>query len=914
MQNKIIIRGAREHNLKNIDLELPRNEMIVFTGLSGSGKSSLAFDTIFAEGQRRYIESLSSYARQFLGGMQKPDVDEIEGLSPAISIDQKAHSSNPRSTVATITEIYDYLRVLFARVGEPHCPVCGTRLEKMSVDEMTLKIDEKITAEKEKGELLILSPVVRGRKGEYYQMLYDLYNSGFAEVRVDGKFKSLRNKLILSRYQQHTIEVVIDKIPVMGKILGDKEIERRLNEALETAIDLSNGLATAVYPDKKEQIFSTEYSCPHDGYSFPEIEPRLFSFNSPYGYCEACDGLGTKELFSEKICPKCHGKRLSDNALAVKIKNKNIWEITDMTIARAIEFFEKIDAGLSAKNKEIVGTVMHEIKSRLKFMHDVGLHYLTLNRRAGTLSGGEAQRIRLASQVGTKLVGALYVLDEPTIGLHQRDNEKLVGTLRELCDAGNTIIVVEHDEDTILASDWIADIGPAAGKHGGEIIFSGPTEEILKNPKNNPPAGGQNSNSNCKIFGDPDKSLTGKYLRGEIKIPVPKDRRNITSAVPRLKIKGATENNLKNIHVEIPLRRFVCLTGVSGSGKSTLMHKVLYENIINKKLRLRRPAGKCKEILGEEYIDNIIKIDQSPIGRTSRSNPATYTKAFDHIRELFAETPEARMRGYGVGRFSFNVPASASQSSATAGNALDDEISQTAVGGHRPTAQTVGGHRPTAQTVGGHRPPKRSVGGRCENCEGKGVLTIEMHFLPDVEVVCDVCKGKRFNKETLQVHYNGKNISDILNMTIAEAEDFFRDIPFIYDKLKILNEVGLDYLTLGQSATTLSGGEAQRIKLSRELARRGTTRTLYLLDEPTVGLHYDDVRKLLEVLQRLVSQGNTVMVIEHNLDVIKCADWIIDLGPEGGDLGGEVVTVGTPEELARRPKSWTGQYLKKVLK
>lgn len=852
MQDKIVIKGAREHNLKNISLELPRNQMVVFTGLSGSGKSSLAFDTIFAEGQRRYIESLSAYARQFLGGMQKPDVDEIEGLSPAISIDQKAHSANPRSTVATITEIYDYLRVLYARIGRPFCPLCNTEIRKMTVDEMLEKIHLNVgqhqSTKKTGAEIVILSPVVRGRKGEYYQMLYDFYNSGYTEVRVDGKIKSLRERVTLSKNFKHTIEVVVDRLPVAGL----KDEGQRLNEAVESAVELSNGLCTVKFADDTEQIYSTEYSCPNDGYSFPEIEPRLFSFNSPYGYCAACTGLGTKEVFSEEICPVCQGKRLNENALSVKIQEQSIWQVTTMTIADAREFFASAQLELPAKEVEIAGPVFKEVANRLQFMFDVGLHYLTLGRTAGTLSGGEAQRIRLASQVGTKLVGALYVLDEPTIGLHQRDNDRLVSTLRNLCDIGNTIIVVEHDEDTILTSDWVVDIGPGAGTHGGDVVFSGPRDLLLgkaKVPK-----------TNLQIIGDPKKSLTGKYLRKELVIPIPENRRKVDSTTPKIKIKGATEHNLKNISVEIPLRRFVCLTGVSGSGKSTLMHSILHRAVSNKLNHTRFVVGKHESIVGLEYIDKIIVIDQSPIGRTPRSNPATYTKAFDFIRELYAETGEAKMRGYKSGRFSFNVP-----------------------------------------------------GGRCENCEGKGTLEIEMHFLPSVQIVCEICRGKRFTQETLQVTYKGKNISEVLDMTMEEGEKFFADIPFIADKLKMLNEVGLSYLTLGQSATTLSGGEAQRIKLSKELSKRGTTKTLYLLDEPTTGLHYDDVRKLIDVLQRLTGQGNTVMVIEHNLDVIKCADWIIDLGPEGGDKGGMLVATGTPEQVAIKAGSATGEYLKRLL-
>lgn len=860
MEEKIIIKGAREHNLKNISLELPRNKMIVFTGLSGSGKSSLAFDTIFAEGQRRYIESLSAYARQFLGGMQKPDVDEIEGLSPAISIDQKAHSANPRSTVATITEIYDYLRVLFARIGEPHCPICGKTLSKMTVDEMREIINKKLIHNKKKKQLLtIMAPIVRGRKGEYYQMLYDLYNSGFLEVRVDGKMHSLRDKIVLKKNFKHNIEVVVDKIDLENiEELKDlplawKEYNTRLNEAIENAVDLADGLSTVIYNNEEEQIFSTEYSCPHDGYSFPEIEPRLFSFNSPYGYCEACTGLGTESLFSEKVCSVCEGKRLNQNALNVKINKKNIWEMTNLTIDKAKEFILEAENKMNKHKLEIAGVVLNEIKNRLDFMLNVGLDYLSLNRKAGTLSGGEAQRIRLASQVGTRLVGALYVLDEPTIGLHQKDNDQLVQTLRDLCDMGNTIIVVEHDEDTIMVSDWVVDIGPDAGKKGGKIIYSGPTEKLLNNKK-------IDKKAVYKEYGSAEKSLTGKYLRREEKIEKPTKRRNVDVSTPKIKIKKASENNLKKINVEIPLRRFVCLTGVSGSGKSTLMNDILYRAVSNRLNHTRHKVGAHEAITNTEYIDKIIRIDQSPIGRTPRSNPATYTGAWTPIRELFASVPEARMKGYRPGRFSFNRP-----------------------------------------------------GGRCEACEGRGTKQIEMHFLPSVEVVCEVCKGKRFNKETLDIHYKGKNIADVLSMTIAEAEKFFEDIPPIFDKLKMLNEVGLDYLTLGQSATTLSGGEAQRIKLSKELAKRSTTRTLYLLDEPTTGLHYEDVKKLIVVLERLVDQGNTILTIEHNLDFIKCADWLIDLGPEGGDKGGELVYAGTPEDISKYAFSHTGKYLKKIL-
>lgn len=827
MEEKIIIKGAREHNLKNVSLEIPRNKMIVFTGLSGSGKTSLAFDTIFAEGQRRYIESLSSYARQFLGGMSKPDVDEIEGLSPAISINQKAHSSNPRSTVATITEIYDYLRVLFARIGKPFCVDCGIEIEKVTDDEIFKRTKTMIPP---KGELIILSPVVRGRKGEYYQMLQDLYELGFSSVRIDGKEKSLKTKILLKKEIKHNIDIVIDKINY-SKI--DDDFDFRLSEAIETAIDMSDGLCTIIFPNNGEKIFSTQYSCPQCGFSFPEIEPRLFSFNSPYGYCSACNGLGVENIFSSTPCSVCGGKRLNPNALSIKVGGKNIWEATDMTIDKALDFFNNLK--ISKKEEEIANVILKEIINRLQFLIDVGLHYIKLNRKSGTLSGGEAQRIRLASQVGTKLVGALYVLDEPTIGLHQRDNELLVNTLRNLCDIGNTIIIVEHDENTILASDWIVDFGPGAGKNGGQIMYCGEVGELLKNNKS--------------------KSLTGKYLRREEVIDIPQ-RRKIDSRY--LKVIGASENNLKNINVNIPLGKLVCLTGVSGSGKSTLMNNVIYDYITGKLNHFKRDI-KVKEIKNIEYIDRIIKMDQSMIGKSPRSNPATYTKAYDEIRNLFAMTPEARMKGYKPGRFSFNVS-----------------------------------------------------GGRCENCQGRGTMEIEMHFLPNVEVVCDSCKGKRFNKETLAVHYKGKNIAEVLEMTIEEAEKFFRDIPLINDKLKVLSDVGLGYLTLGQSATTLSGGESQRIKLSRELSKRSKGKTLYLLDEPTTGLHYEDIKKLILVLQKLVNMGNTVMVIEHNLDFIKCADWIIDLGEDGGDKGGKIVGEGTPEEIARL-SSWTGFYLRKII-
>jgi excinuclease ABC subunit A len=849
MQDKIIIKGAREHNLKNVSLELPRNKMVVFTGLSGSGKSSLAFDTIFAEGQRRYIESLSSYARQFLGGMQKPDVDDIQGLSPAISISQKAHNANPRSTVATVTEIYDYLRVLFSRIGKPYCPTCNIAIEKMTIDEIREKVVESVKSKGVEGVVSIMAPIVRGRKGEYYQMLQDLYESGYLEVRIDGKIQSLRERVEIEKNKKHTIELVIDKL-YYSEI--DDDFEFRLNEAVESAVDMSNGLCLAIYPDLEERVFSTEYSCPECGFSFPEIEPRLFSFNSPFGFCPECHGLGTENLFSTKPCPLCHGKRLNDNALSVRIANKNIYEVTELNVDKAVDFFKEISSVIGKKDMEISEVVLNEIRNRLSFMMDVGLHYINLNRMAGTLSGGESQRIRLASQVGTKLVGALYVLDEPTIGLHQRDNEMLVRTLRNLCDTGNSVIVVEHDEDTILASDWLVDFGPGAGSHGGQVMYSGTLDNLLSSKS-------QGTHSGCLQMGNAKKSLTGKYLRGEEEIAIPEKRRKVDDTTMKIKVVGASENNLKDLSVDVPLGRFVCLTGVSGSGKSTLMNSVIHSYVTGKLNRFKRDI-KVKELKNVEYIDKVIRIDQSPIGRTPRSNPATYTKVFDEIREIFSMTPEAKMRGYAPGRFSFNKP-----------------------------------------------------GGRCENCEGKGTLEIEMHFLPNVEVTCDVCKGRRFNRETLAIHYKGKNISEVLDMTIEEAEGFFKDIPFINDKLKVLNEVGLGYLTMGQAATTLSGGESQRIKLSKELSKQGTTKTLYLLDEPTTGLHYEDIRKLIVLLQRLVSQGNTVLVIEHNLDFIKCCDWIIDLGPEGGDLGGKLMAEGSPEEVAQRD-TWTGKYLRRVLK
>ncbi len=840
MQDKITIKGAREHNLKNISLELPRNKLICFTGVSGSGKSSLAFDTIFAEGQRRYVESLSAYARQFLGQMEKPDVDEIEGLSPAISIDQKAHGSNPRSTVATITEIYDYLRVLYARVGEPHCVTCGERIQKLTNEEMVDVVMGKLErwegGKVGSGSVKILAPVVKGRKGEYYQLLYDLYNSGFARVRIDGKEHRLDQSIKLARYKAHVIEIVVDTIPVAAFKSSPKDSRQRLADALEIAVDRGEDVVNIIYPDETEQLLSAKFSCPKDGFSFPEIEPRLFSFNSPYGACPECTGLGTAELYSEELCGKCSGARLRQEALFVWLPTKiSIVDISKMSIALAVEYFKNLD--LDEKEAQIAGSVLKEIQNRLQFMLDVGLHYLTLDRMAGTLSGGEAQRIRLASQVGSRLVGAMYVLDEPTIGLHQRDNDRLIETLEDLRDIGNTVIVVEHDEDTMLASDYFVEIGPGAGVNGGQVMVAAPTAEALKDKK----------------------SVTAAYLRGDKKIEVPAERR--APGRDAIKIKGARQNNLKNIDVEIPLRRFVCVTGVSGSGKSTLAYETMYKAISQKLYGGKQNPGAHTSVLGIEYLDKAILIDQGAIGRTSRSNPATYTGAWDPIRDIFASTAEARYRGYKKGRFSFNRP-----------------------------------------------------GGRCESCEGHGVISIEMHFLPTVYVTCDICKGRRFDRETLEIVYKEKNIYQILEMEVEQAAEFFKDVPPVSDRLETLKRVGLGYVKLGQPAPTLSGGEAQRVKLSTELAKRQTGKTLYLLDEPTTGLHFEDVKKLLEVLHELVSKGNTVVVIEHNLDVIKTADWLIDLGPEGGDLGGELVIAGTPEDVARHGRSYTGQYLKRVLK
>ncbi len=864
-EGKIIVRGARTHNLKNITVEMPRNKMVVFTGLSGSGKSSLAFDTIFAEGQRRYVESLSSYARQFLHQMQKPDVDEIIGLSPAISIDQKSRSNNPRSTVATITEIYDYLRILYARIGRPHCLVCGREIQKLSNEEIKNFILDKIT---EKGKTItkgkkidlpvyaeIFSPIVRGRKGEYYQLLYDLLGKGYIEVLVDGKRHNLRERIELTKTKTHSISVLVDAIS-LGDFENDtKSANERLSEAVEKAVHESEGLVVLRFrdlaneqkgKDKKTEVDDTEFlmsakwSCPHDGFSFPEIEPRLFSFNSPYGACPECNGLGTKYFFGTEPCPKCKGKRLREEALNVMVGGKNIVDITKLSIKESDEFFKKLK--LTVREKSISKVVTKEIESRLDFMLNVGIDYLSLDRRAHTLSGGEAQRIRLASQLGSGLVGALYVLDEPTIGLHARDNDRLIKTLINLRDLGNTILIVEHDEDTIYSSDYIVDIGPGAGRHGGEVVVSGDLEELLTAKKNT------------------SGSLTLSYLRGETEIEMPEKRRESEKGV--IQIRGGNIFNIKHMNVDIPLGRLVSVTGVSGSGKSSFVYEILYKNLQARLEKRYRSAEtyNAQSFTGSEYVSRAILIDQSPIGRTPRSNPATYTGAFTFIRDMFATSEEARARGWKANRFSFNVK-----------------------------------------------------GGRCETCQGNGLIEVEMHFLPTVYVPCDVCQGKRFMKETLEVKYKKKSIYDVLEMTVEEAINFFEDIPAIYDRLKTLGDVGLGYLKLGQSATTLSGGEAQRVKIASELYRPHIAKTIYILDEPTIGLHYEDVKKLIEILQKLVEKGNTVLVIEHNLDLIKSSDYIIDIGPEGGDGGGKLVAKGTPEEVANTD-THTGDYLRRILR
>jgi excinuclease ABC subunit A len=859
----IRVKGARTHNLKNLSVDIPRGTMTVVTGLSGSGKSSLAFDTIFAEGQRRYVESLSAYARQFLNQMQKPDVDEITGLSPAISIDQKSRSNNPRSTVATVTEIYDYLRVLYARAGQPYCVNHDVPISKLSKDEMIRLVMERISAKDagkkeevmgvavDKTAIGIYAPVVVGRKGEYYQLLYDLLGKGYERAVIDGKQQSLREKVVLDRNKRHDIDAVVDSIYVSEFAKNADAARERLSEALELALKEADGLVKIKHADGTIETLSSKFICPDDGMSFPEVEPRLFSFNSPYGACPNCNGLGTESLFSEKICPVCEGKRLRPEALRVYLKsdkkNKkqesdlgiNVVEFTSMSIGEAKEFMDGL--ALSEMRMEIAAPIIREITSRLEFMLNVGLDYLTLNRSAATLSGGEAQRIRLASQLGTGLVGALYVLDEPTIGLHQRDNDRLIKTMLSLKELGNTILVVEHDEDTIYSADYLIDIGPGAGTHGGKVVVAGWLNDLLTAPANK------------------SGSETLAYLRGEKEIAVPEERR--TSEKGSIKVRGATLHNLKNQNVDVPLGKLVCITGVSGSGKSTFLYDILHKNVEKRLARRQSEPEHVASITGTEYVGRTVLIDQSPIGRTPRSNPATYTGAFTHIRDLFASTSEARARGWKPGRFSFNVP-----------------------------------------------------GGRCETCQGNGVIAVEMHFLPTVYVTCDVCNGTRFMKETLEATYRNKNIFEVLQMTIEEAEKFFEDIPAIQERLAQLNATGLEYLTLGQSATTLSGGEAQRVKIAAELYRPTTMKTLYLLDEPTVGLHYEDVRKLIEILQELVRRGNAVVVIEHNLDVIKSADYLIDFGPEGGTGGGKVIAKGTPEEVADTDGSHTGHYLSKMLR
>ena len=936
----IKIRGANEHNLKNISLEIPRNELVVLTGLSGSGKSSLAFDTIYAEGQRRYMESLSSYARQFLGQMEKPDVESIEGLSPAISIDQKSTNRNPRSTVGTVTEIYDYFRLLYARIGIPHCPKCGREIKKQSVDQM---VDQIMTLP-ERTKIQLLAPVVKGRKGEHVKVLEKARKSGFVRVKIDGHIYDLSEEIKLEKNNKHLIEIVVDRLVVKPGI------EKRLTDSIETVLGLSDGLLVVEVIDGEIMTFSSSYACPDCGISIEEVEPRSFSFNNPFGACPECSGLGYKMEFDEDLmipdkslsiaegaiqvmgwqsctdpssftyailralseaysfdlntpyqdlpenvrhmlihgtdgmevmvhykgqrgegiypvafegliknserryretgsdtmkqeyesfmritpCRACHGQRLKATSLAVTICDKNIYDMTNQSVRDLHAFLEQMTL---TKQQLLIGDqILKEIKARIRFLMDVGLDYLSLTRATGTLSGGEAQRIRLATQIGSGLVGVAYILDEPSIGLHQRDNDKLLATLCKLRDLGNSVIVVEHDEDTMLSADYIVDIGPGAGEHGGQVVATGTAKELMENPN----------------------SITGAYLSGRMKIPVPETRRTPTGWMT---VKGAQENNLKNIDVKFPLGVLTCVTGVSGSGKSSLVNEILYKSLAKQLNRARTIPGKHKCIEGMEQLDKVICIDQSPIGRTPRSNPATYTGVFDMIRDLFAATSDAKAKGYKKGRFSFNVK-----------------------------------------------------GGRCEACSGDGILKIEMHFLPDVYVPCEVCQGKRYNRETLEVKYKGKSIYDVLEMTVEEALTFFENVPFVRRKIQALYDVGLSYIKLGQPSTTLSGGEAQRIKLATELSRRSTGRTVYILDEPTTGLHFADVHKLTEILQRLAEGGNTVIVIEHNLDVIKTADYIIDMGPEGGDGGGTMVACGTPEEIAEVPESYTGYYVKKYLK
>jgi len=947
----IRIRGARQHNLKNVDLDIPRDRLVVITGISGSGKSSLAFDTIYAEGQRRYVESLSAYARQFLGQMDKPDVDHIEGLSPAISIDQKSASRNPRSTVGTVTEIYDYLRLLYARAGIPHCPECGRTISRQSVQQMV----DSILKMEDGSRLMLLGPVVKDRKGEHRRVIDDLRKAGYVRVRVDGEVRMVDEDISLDRYKMHTIEAVVDRIIVRrGEDGPDRdELRRRVSDSVETAVRLGDGALIVSVVGGKDLLFSEHFACPYCGLSLPEIEPRSFSFNSPHGACPVCTGLGARRVLDPELivpnpdlsirdgaiapwttrsgkrkqsytsrllkavaehyhfsldapwkslkpehrrivlygsrggsvlvryinqqgrsrtyettyegaipalerryqetdsehvrasidrymrsapCPACQGRRLRPESLAVTIQGRSIYDVTEMSVCEAAAFLSGLPERLSNRERMIAGPILKEVLARLQFLENVGLHYLTLGRAAATLSGGEAQRIRLATQIGSKLMGVLYILDEPSIGLHQRDNNRLIATLVGLRDLGNSVLVVEHDEATIRAADYIIDLGPGAGEHGGEVVCAGTLEDIMACPE----------------------SPTGRYLSGAASVPVPEHRRNGNGQV--LRVEGAREHNLKDISVSIPLGRFVCVTGVSGSGKSTLLIEIIYKRLAQMLHGATARPGKHSRLLGGQYLDKVIDIDQSPIGRTPRSNPATYTNVFAPIRELYASLAEARVRGYKPGRFSFNVK-----------------------------------------------------GGRCEACQGAGIIQIEMQFLPDVYVPCDVCHGQRYNREALEIRYKGASIADTLNMTVDEALRFFQNVPKIRRKLQTLHDVGLGYIRLGQPGTTLSGGEAQRVKLARELSRRATGRTLYILDEPTVGLHMADVERLLQVLGRLVDTGNTVVVIEHNLDVIKTADWIIDLGPEGGDEGGYVIAEGTPEQVAAHAQSWTGHYLRAVL-
>lgn len=836
MEDSINIKGARTHNLKDIDVEIPRGEMVAVTGLSGSGKSSLAFDTIFAEGQRRYVESLSSYARQFLDRMQRPDVDEITGLSPAISIDQSSRSSNPRSTVATITEIYDYLRILFARVGTPYCLECGRAIEKQSAEEIRQEIQSAVddVDDPEEATVHIYAPIARDRSGEFYQMLYDLLERGYSQVLIDGEIKRLREQIVLEEHEPHDIDVLVDAIRASDFTDDETDTRDRLAEAVERALNEADGLVR-FWVDTGDEEFaqgsndrgtlqSSQFTCPYDGYSFPEVETRLFSFNSPHGACPTCNGLGTTEYKGGQECPDCEGDRLRDAALQVKVAadgdEKNIAEFTGLTVEQALDWYADLE--IPENRQQVVDIVSREISDRLQFLVDVGVDYLTLDRRANTLSGGEAQRIRLASQIGSKLVGSLYVLDEPTIGLHPSDTDRLINTLHNLRDIGNTVIVVEHDRNTITASDHLVDLGPGAGVHGGEVMVNGSVDQLMADEDNH-------------------DSLTLEYLDGEKKTPVPDRRR--TKNKGHLKVKGGNRYNIENLNLELPLGRLIAVTGVSGSGKSSLVHDILYENL-NRIYHSRDAANDpvhADSFKGTENLARSVMIDQSPIGRTSRSNPATYTGVFDYIRNLFAETKKSEVRGFDKGRFSFNTK-----------------------------------------------------GGRCEACKGKGEQKVEMHFLPTVHVPCEVCNGRRYTEDTLDVTYQGKNIYEVLQMTVEEAYDFFADIPPIADRLETMMQVGVSYLELGQPSTTLSGGEAQRIKISSELYRRHNKKTMYLLDEPTVGLHYDDVKKLVAMLQELVNKGNTVMVIEHNLDVIKNADYILDMGPGGGEHGGEIVAKGTP--------------------